>query len=156
MKKTFLYLFAFSFLLLAAGCSSSKNSTGLKTTTGNLSGVWTVSDIQVNLPDGFRVSDVFDEAPYQDFRNSTWDLKRNGKGTYTLTNGTTRDIYWSVYGKGENAQFQFKKLFGEKARNVDEGYRLDVEEVSSDQFVARTPIATGDGKTGYISYTFTK
>ena len=156
MKKIFTLLFVASSMLFLVNCSSSKNTTDLKTSTGNLSGLWTVSDISVDLPSGFKVSDVFDEAPYQDFMNSQWDLKKNGKGTYTLNNGTKRDIYWSVYGKGADAQFQFKKLSGEKARNVEEGYRLSIDNVSSNSFVAKTPIDIGNGCTGHITYTFTK
>ena len=87
MKKIINLLFLASTMLFLVNCSSSKNATDLKTSTGNLSGLWTVSDIKVNLPDGFKVSDVFDEAPYKDFMNSKWDLKRNGKGSYTLNNG---------------------------------------------------------------------
>lgn len=156
MKKIINLVFLASTMLFLVNCSSSKNAGDLKTSTANLSGVWTVSDISVDLPTGFKVSDVFDEASYQDFMNSEWDLKRNGKGSYTLNNGTKRDIYWSVYGKGADAQFQFKKLYGEKARNVDEGYRMMVDNVSSDSFTARTPIDIGGGGTGYIKYTFTK
>src|SRR5690606_8302909 len=113
--------------------------------------VWTVSDISIDLPNGFKVADVFDEAPYQDFKNSEWDLKRNGKGSYTLSNGTKRDIYWSIFGKGADAQFQFKQLYGEKARNVNEGYRMMVDNLSSNSFIAKTPIDLGDGGTGYIT-----
>ena len=156
MKKFIPLFFAAGMMLFLASCSSTKNATDLKTSTGNLSGLWTISDISVDLPTGFKISDVFDEAPYQDFMNSQWDLKRNGKGTYTLSNGTKRDIYWSIYGKGDDAQFQFKQLYGEKARNVNEGYRMMVDNVSSDSFIARTPIDIGDGGTGYITYTFTK
>lgn len=156
MKKIINLFMVATSVLFFVSCSSSKNATDLKTSIGNLSGLWTVSDISVDLPTGFKVSDVFDEAPYPDFMNSQWDLKKNGKGTYTLTNGTKRDIYWSVYGKGADAQFQFKKLYGEKARNVDEGYRMEITNVSSNSFVARTPIDMGNGKSGYITYTFTK
>ena len=95
-------------------CSSSKNTTNLKATNGNLNGTWTISNISVDVPSDFKVTDVFDEGPYQDFQGSTWDLIRNGKGSFSLTNGKKKDIYWSIYGKGDNAQFQFKKLNGMK------------------------------------------
>ncbi|MEO6683384.1 MAG: hypothetical protein ABIN48_11245 [Ginsengibacter sp.] len=156
MKKITTLFFLSCTIILLSSCSSSKNSTDLKTSTRNLSGVWTITDITLDLPSDFKVSDVFDEAPYQDFMNSKWDLKRNGKGFFALTNGTTRDIYWSVYGKGSDAQFQFKKLLGEKARNVDLGYRLDITNISTNMFVGKTPIDMGNGNTGYITYTFTK
>lgn len=156
MKKLINLLLVASAVFLLTNCSSSKNATDLKASTGNLAGLWTVSNISVDLPSGFKVSDVFDEAPYQDFMNSKWDLKKNGNGTYSLSNGTKRNIYWSIYGKGANAQFQFKKLNGEKARNVEEGYRLMIDSISNNSFIAKTPVDIGNGGTGYITYTFTK
>jgi len=156
MKKIIkLSLFITSIFFLV-NCSSSKNATDLKATNGHLAGKWTVSNIAVDVPAGFKVTNVFDEAPYSDFQGSTWDLIRNGKGSFTLTNGKKEDIYWSIYGKGDNAQLQFKKLNGAKARNVEEGYRLQLQNISSNSFIARSPIDLGNGKTGYITYTFTK
>jgi len=156
MKKIIQFLPLIIAIFFFASCSSTKNATDLKATNGNLAGTWTISDISVDLPADFNVTNVFDEAPYSDFKGSTWDLVRNGKGSFTLTNGTKEDIYWTIYGKGNDAQFQFKKLNGEKARNVDEGYRLDIQNISSNSFVAKSPIDMGNGKTGYITYTFTK
>ncbi len=147
-------------LLIAAffitSCSSAKNATGLKATNGNLAGKWTISNISVDVPQDFKVTDVFDEGPYQNFQGSTWDLIRNGKGSFALTNGTKEDIYWSIYGSGDNAQFQFKKLNGMKPKNVEDGYRLQLQSISSNSFVARSPIDMGNGNTGYITYTFSK
>src|SRR5665647_1576203 len=110
MKKTIGILLIISATFFMAGCSSSKNATGLKPTPGHLAGKWGLSNINVEVPSGFKVSNVFDEAPYQDFQGSTWNLIKNGNGSFTLSNGTKEDIYWSIYGKGDNAQFQFKKL----------------------------------------------
>lgn len=156
MKKIINGLLVVTAIFLIAGCSSSKNATDLKASNGNLDGTWTVSNISVDVPSTFKVTDVFDEGPYQDFQGSTWELIKNGKGSFTLTSGKKEEIYWSIYGKGENAQFQFKKLNGMKPKNVDDGYRLQLMNISSNSFVARSPIDLGDGKTGYISYTFTK
>ena len=146
---------AFAAFFMSA-CSSSKNATDLKATNGKLAGKWTVSNISVDLPQGFKVTDVFDQAPFEDFKGSTWDLIRNGKGSFTLTNGTKEDIYWSIFGSGNDAQFQFKKLNGAKAKNVADGYRLQLQSITSNSFVARSPVDVGNGKTGYITYTFTK
>lgn len=155
MKKIIHFLIIIS-LFIAAGCSSSKNAGSLKATNGNLDGSWTVSNISVDVPPTFKVTDVFDQGPYQDFQGSQWNLVKNGKGSYTLANGTKEEIYWTIYGKGADAQFQFKKLNGMKAKNVDDGYRLQLQDIASNQFLARSPIDIGDGKTGYITYTFTK
>lgn len=137
-------------------CSSSKNGTNLKPTNSHLAGKWIISNISVNLPEGFKVTNVFDEAPYPDFQGSTWDLVRNGNGSFTLLNGTKENIYWSIYGKGNDAQFQFKKLNEQKARNVEEGYRLQLGPISSNSFTATSSVNTGTDSTGTITYTFTK
>ncbi|MDQ6762774.1 MAG: hypothetical protein M3015_09130 [Bacteroidota bacterium] len=156
MKKIISYFLIITAAFFITSCSSTKNATGLKASTGNLDGTWTVSNISVDVPSTFKITDVFDEGPYQSFQGSTWNLVRNGKGSFTLTNGTKEDIYWSINGKGDAAQFQFKKLNGAKAKNVDDGYRLELQNISSNSFVARSPIDLGNGNTGYISYTFTK
>lgn len=156
MKKGILFLFFAAAIVFITSCTSSKNGTNLKPTNGNLAGTWTISNIMVDVPAGFQVTNVFDEAPYQDFEGSTWNLIRNGKGSFTLTNGTKEDIYWSISGKGNDAQFQFKKLNGQKARNVEEGYKLLLGPVSRDSFTVKSLIDVGSGKTGNITYTFSK
>jgi hypothetical protein len=156
MRKSIFLVLTFTASILMMSCSSSKNATDLKASNGALAGKWTVSDISVDIPAGYKVTGAFDEGPYENFRGSTWDLVRNGKGSFTLTNGTKEDIYWTIYGKGNDAQFQFKKLNGAKARNVEEGYRLQLQNISSNSFIAKSPVDLGDGKTGYITYTFTK
>lgn len=156
MKKSILVVLMITATIFMISCSSSKNATDLKATNGTLAGKWTVSNISVDIPSGYKVTDAFDEGPYENFRGSTWDLVRNGKGSFTLTNGTKEDIYWTIYGKGNDAQFQFKKLNGEKARKVEDGYRLQLQNISSSSFIAKSPVDLADGKTGYITYTFTK
>jgi len=156
MKKAIQILLFIAASGFITGCSSSKNATNLKPTRGNVSGTWTISNIAVDVPSGFQVTNVFDEAPYADFQGSTWGLIRNGKGSFTLTNGTKEDIFWSIYGKGNDAQFQFKKLNGQKAKNVVDGYRLALGQISSDSLTMTSTIDVGNGKAGSITYTFTK
>jgi hypothetical protein len=156
MKKAVHLLFVIAAITFFSNCSSTKNATNLTPTNTHLAGKWTVSDIAVNVPAGFQVTNVFDEAPYTDFKGSTWDLIRNGNGSFTLANGTKENIYWSIFGKGDNAQLQFKKLNGQKARNVEEGYRLSLGPISSNTFTAKSIINTGTDSTGSIIYTFTK
>ncbi len=156
MKQVFNTFLWISLVFFITSCSSTKNATDLKATNGNLHGKWTISNIAVDVPSDFKVTDVFDEGPYKDFQGSTWDLIKNGKGSFTLTNGTKEDIYWSIFGKGDNAQFQFKKLKGMKPKNVEDGYRLQLQNISSNSFVAKSPVDLGNGNTGYISYTFSK
>lgn len=155
MKKICLLLLV-GFAIFATSCSSSKNATDLKATTGNLKGEWKITNIDVNLPAGFNVTNVFDEAPYSDFKNSNWELIRNGKGSFTLSSGTKQNIYWSVYNENAIPQFQFKKLDGEKPRNVAEGYRLTLQNISANSFTAISEVPLAEGKTGSITYTFTR
>jgi hypothetical protein len=156
MKKAIRVLFFIATGTFIISCSSSKNATNLTPTNNHLAGKWTISNIAVDVPSGFQVTNVFDEAPYADFKGSTWDLIRNGNGSFTLSNGRKENIYWSIFGKGDNAQFQFKKLNGQKARNVEEGYRLALGPISSNSFTAKSTINTSTDSTGSITYTFTK
>jgi hypothetical protein len=156
MKKAIRVLFFIATGTFIISCSSLKNATNLTPTNSHLAGKWTISNIAVDVPSGFQVTNVFDEAPYADFKGSTWDLIRNGNGSFTLSNGRKENIYWSIFGKGDNAQFQFKKLNGQKARNVEEGYRLALGPISSNSFTAKSTINTSTDSTGSITYTFTK
>ena len=136
MKNKIQLIFSAIIILLITSCSSTKNATNLSATNGHLAGTYTITDIQTDIPAGFKITDAFDEGPYENFKGSTWDLIKNGKGN--------------------DAQFQFKKLNGEKARNVTDGYKLQIQNISSNSFIARSPVDLGGGKTGYITYTFTK
>lgn len=142
----------FVFILFFLGCSTSRDTA----TTRNLSGTWKITDITVDIPADYRVINVFDEAPFQDFKESTWNLIRNGNGSFSLANGKTEDIYWSINGKGSDAVFQFKKLKGQKAKNVTDGYRLSVGSVSENQFTLISPVLLDDGSSRHITYIFTK
>lgn len=155
MKNRICTYLSITAIIFMVSCGTSKNSTNLSPTNGHLSGTWVISHIDVNVPAGFQITNVFDQAPYSDFKESTWDLIRNGKGSFTLSNGTKEDIYWSIYGKGDNAQFQFKKLNGEKAKNVEQGYRLQLGPISNSSFTAKSIINTANNM-GSITYTFTK
>ena len=154
-EKNIIILVAF-LTLLSWSCTSSKNATNLKPTRNHLAGTWTISNIDVKMPSGYKVSTVFDEAPYTDFNESTWNLVRNGNGSFTLANGTKENIYWGVEGKGNNAQFVFKKLNGMKPRNVEGGFKLDLGPISSNSFSATSNINAGSDSTGTITYYFTK
>ena len=155
MKKLIKINLLFTLIaFIIAACSTSKN-TQVKITPGTFAGNWIISDIKLDMPADFKVNNVFDEAPYQDFMGSRWNLIRNGKGSFTLNNGTKQDIYWSIYNQDNERMFQFKKLEDDdKAKNVREGYRLQVQQIGDTNFVLRSPLNLSEGKTGYISYTF--
>jgi len=156
MKKNFVVVMTLFLTTFLWCCTSSKNATNLKPNRSHLSGTWTLSNIDVKMPAAYKVSTVFDEAPFNDFKESTWNLIKNGNGSFTLANGTKENIYWGVEGKGDNAQFVFKKLNGMKPRNVESGFKLDLGPISSNGFSATSNINAGSDSTGTITYYFTK
>ena len=67
MKKNTLIILSVFLISFLFSCSTSKNATNLKPNRNHLSGTWTISDINVNAPSGYKVTNIFDEAPYSDF-----------------------------------------------------------------------------------------
>ncbi len=100
---------------------------------------------------------MFGEKSYKCFQGSTWNLTNSGNGSYTLPASSTcgsvmQTIFWSAAPKDQT--FQFKKIFeGDKAKNVTEGYRLVLTDLSSTQMILKSPIEFG-GKTANIVLTF--
>lgn len=145
--------------IIFEACSSTKST---QTNTSNLnvgafSGKWTVTDVRVDIPADYKISNVFDEAPYQDFKGSKWELIRNGKGSFTLNNGSKQEIFWSLYNQANEKMFQFKKLEDkDKPKNVNDGYRLQIMQSADTVFVLRSSLNLGDQKQGYITYNFSK
>jgi len=163
MKKilqTSLAILAIAFVFSA--CSSQKNtvsggSSAASVSRGKFVGTWTLTNVSYDGLVPNAVQNVFDQAAPSAFVGSTWKLTNSGNGIYTLANGASQTIFWSVYNGGTNGtQFQFKKLYeGDKAKNVEEGYRLNIASVSDAGMTLQSPVAVGSG-TGYVVYTFVK
>jgi hypothetical protein len=159
MKKIFqigLLIAAVTFVF--ASCSSQKGTVAnTNVSRGKFTGTWTVTSITYDGLVENAVQNVFDQAPPSAFRGSTWNLTNSGNGIYTLANGTSQTIFWSVNNSDPNAQiFQFKKIFqGDKAKNVTAGYQLYIAGNDGNSMTLKSPIAIGSG-TAYIMYTFTK
>jgi hypothetical protein len=160
MKKLIQLSFTvLAFTLILSACSSSKNAvTGASNVSrGKFTGSWTINNISYDGILQQAVQNVFDQAPPQDFVGSTWKLTNSGNGIYTLQNGTSQTIFWSVNNNaGSNQLFQFKKLYqGEKAQKVSQGYQLVVAGNDGNSMTLKSPIAVGN-KTAYIIYSFIK
>ena len=160
MKKLVQFSFAvLAVTLILSACSPSKNAiTGASNVSrGKFTGTWTLNNVSYDGIVQQAVQNVFDQAPPQDFVGSTWKLTNSGNGIYTLQNGTSQTIFWSVNNNsGSNQLFQFKKLYqGDKAQKVTEGYQLVVTANDGNNMTLKSPIAVGD-KTAYIIYSFTK
>lgn len=155
MKKYFAYLAIFSAVFFVTACSSSKKNTELKAERSTLKGNWEITNVEVNLPSGYKVTEAFGTAPYEDFKNSQWNLIQNGKGSFSLTDGTTQKIYWSWTKGGLEGQLTFKKLEdGQKPKDVLSGYVLDLYDLTKNSFQAVANVEVEPTKTGTITYTF--
>ncbi|TZF83897.1 hypothetical protein FW774_10580 [Pedobacter sp. BS3] len=138
-------------------CSSTRNTSGTSVSRGKITGTWTVSTVNYeNLLEN-AVQSAFNQAPPRDFVGSTWKLTNSGNGMYTLTNGTSQSIYWSLYEQSDmRPMFQFKKVYqGEKPKDIDEAYRLEIGTADGNNLVLKIPVPYG-GKTGYVVFTMVK
>ncbi|MET3978558.1 hypothetical protein ABIB62_001127 [Mucilaginibacter sp. UYP25] len=164
MKKIFqttIAILAVAFIFSA--CSTPQQTNAGTTSSPNVSrgkftGTWTITNVSYDGLVPGAVQNVFDQASPADFVGSTWKFTNSGNGVYTLQNGASQTIFWSVFSGGSTGtQFQFKKLFqGDKAKNVAEGYRLDIGSIDNANMTLRSPVPIGNSGTGYIVYTFTK
>ena len=157
MKKSINLITCLSAIILVSSCVSSKTSTASKR---DLKGTWTLTGVTYMTAANETVKiSLFDDADINCFTGSTWVLPSNGYGSYTINsneegcNPGTRDIIWS-YDDNSN-QFQFKKLTGDKAKNIDDGYRLTVASSSDNQMVLQSPVSFAGGNL-MLNYNFSR
>lgn len=155
-KLRFVYFLVLApFFLLA--CSSAKKVNNISVQKSDYNGTWTITDIKTNVPEGYRISNLFNLAPHTAFVNSEWTLHRNGHGIIKLTNGNSQEIYWALNQKDTLPVLQFKKIeAGEKARNVETGYRLTIKDKLPSSFILQMPVPVSNTADGNILLTFTK
>ncbi|MCC8425386.1 hypothetical protein [Mucilaginibacter sp. UR6-11] len=160
MKKIIQLTFtviALAFIFQACSTVKSLPAAATGASRARIVGTWTLTGINYDglLPGA--VQDVFNQAPPRDFINSTWRLTNSGDGMYTLANGTSQTIFWSYNTQDKNNPvFQFKKIYqGDKAKNVTEGYQLNIAQNDGRYMTLKSPVAVGN-TTAYIVYTFQK
>ena len=126
-------LFMAIIAVFASSCSPKQGVTQ-DINKSSVKGNWVLTDIKYEgIPDNAKVT-VFDEANAICFIGSQWILPDNyAAGSYAISsteNGcspVTQNIAWSLTKQGGVTMFGFKKLYsGDKAKNVTEGYRLEV------------------------------
>ena len=147
----------FTAMVVITACSTTRNATTDNTIgRGKVTGTWTVNSITYEGIVESAVQSVFDQGPASVFQGSTWTLTNSGKGIYALTNGTVQSIFWALNSTAGTPEFTFKKLEeGEKPKNVDAGYKLQVASADGDNLVLKAPVQYGGG-TGYIVYNMVK
>jgi hypothetical protein len=139
-------------------CSSTKNATTVK--RGNVTGTWVLNNISYEGIPSIAVKSFLGEASASCFNGSTWSLTNSGNGSYILSGGgegcvaKTQSIFWSA--SPADQTFQYKKLEdGDKAKNVDQGYRLMLSSASGDAMTLKSPIEYGTG-VAYVVLNFSK
>lgn len=161
MKHLTLAVLCLVAAVFAISCKSQKGAidTEQNASKGAVKGNWVITDINFEgIPRGSKVT-VFDEASYNCFKGSQWVLPSNNNGSYTLSSTedgcstATQSIVWSIYKQGGIDQFQFKKVGGGvKAKNVTDGYRVEISSLTNTTMVWRAEV-NFEGKTAYIVYT---
>ena len=120
-------------------------------------GTWTLNTVTYDGLVNGSVQTVFDQAAPSTFVGSTWQLTNSGNGMYTLNNGTSQTIFWSMFNDpAMGTMFQFKKIYqGDKPKNVADGYRLVINDNDGQSMTLKSPVTLGN-TTGYVVYSFTK
>lgn len=156
MKKIFQFLIpVLAVALLVTQCSVPAALTG--SSRARFVGTWTLNTVTYQGLVAGSVQTVFDQAAPSAFVGSTWQLTNSGNGMYTLNNGTSQTIFWSMFNDpGMGTMFQFKKIYqGDKPKNVPDGYRLVINDNDGQSMTLKSPVTIGN-TTGYVVYSFTK
>ena len=147
-----------SAIIMLQSCSATKTASTIK--RGNVTGTWVLSNVSYEGVPAIAVRSFLGEASASCFNGSTWSLTNSGNGSYILSGGAegcvakTQSIFWSA--SPADQTFQFKKLEdGDKAKNVDQGYRLVLSSANGDSMVLKSPIEYGNS-TAYVVLNFTK
>jgi hypothetical protein len=104
----------------------------------------------------------FDDVDFSCLRGSEWNFPTSVYGYYNITNSNCvsgeRRIVWSQDVINGVTYLGFKHLGdlkNNKAKKVEEGYRLEVTSYENNHFVAQSPV-NFEGRTIYIVYYFDK
>ena len=166
MKKILTFtLVAIVGIVFFTACSSAKKTANENTTVSrnDLKGNWIITSTSVEGADASKLKiTVFDDAALGCFNGSTWSFPNNGYGSYTINNAAceqgSRKIIWSQKTTNGISSLKFKhmdELKRNQAKNVAEGYILEITKNGNNNFTAKSPL-NFDGKTIYIVYNFEK
>ena len=156
MKRLFQFLIpVLAVALLVTQCSVPAALTG--SSRARFVGTWTLNSVNYEGLVNGSVQTVFDQAAPSAFIGSTWQLTNSGNGMYTLNNGTSQTIFWSLFtDPAAGTMFQFKKVYqGDKPKNVADGYRMVINDNDGQSMTLKSPVTIGN-TTGYVVYAFTK
>lgn len=159
MKKNLLFvLSAFVAVLFLASC---KTTSSHYVNRVNLDGNYVLQNVQLNgLPTDAKYNvTLLNDVSADCFIGSDWVLPHNGNGSYTISKGDCysgkRNINWSVRTSGGKSVMQMKVMDGRKAKEITDGYIMDIVSATADGFVLESPVSV-EGNTGTIVYTFAR
>lgn len=166
MTKQLMRLFTVlgAFALLVSACASQKGTTvSANSMRKSATGKWTLNTVSFEgLPSTAKVTTVFSNIPYQCLEGSEWNLPSNSYGSFTVTStasgcaAMTQNIVWSTLNQGGVIMLQFKELLeGVKAKNISDGYRVELTSADNTSMTWRAPV-TVEGQTAYIIYSFSR
>lgn len=149
--------------LLLSACASQQGTVSASGMKKNATGKWTLNSVTFEgLPATAKVTTVFSNIPYKCLEGSEWNLPSNAYGSFTTTSSAegcspyTQKIVWSTLNQGGMIMLQFKELLeGVKAKNISDGYRVELSAADNSGMIWRAPI-TAEGKTAYVVYSFTR
>lgn len=148
---------------LLSACASQKSTVSASSMRKSATGKWTLNSVTFDgLPKTSKVTTVFSNIPYKCLEGSSWTLPSNSYGSFTTTasgegcSPFTQNIVWSTFTQNGVIMIQFKELMdGVKAKNITDGYRVELTSADNTGMVWRAPL-TVEGKTAYIVYSFTR
>lgn len=149
--------------LLLSACATQQGTPTAASMGKDAKGKWTLNNVSYDgLPSTAKVTTVFSNIPPKCLQGSDWNLPSNKYGSYSTTSSAdgctpvSQNIVWSTLNQGGVVMIQFKELLeGVKAKNISDGYRVELTSVNNTSMVWRAPV-TYEGKTAYIVYSFTR
>jgi len=161
MKRAALIFDIVVIILIFTSCATSK---GAQNYPKMISGKWELKTIVSEGITGKLETQIFNEADFDCFIGSIWNLNRNTTGNYNIMqnasecNAVNRNISWSVYeAQDRPSLFQFKRL-DDKLKEIDEnsgGFRFTIIQLDNKIMHLKSDF-NFEGKPAAFIYNFVK
>ncbi|WP_157760599.1 lipocalin family protein [Chitinophaga caeni] len=163
MKRFFNAAMAFGLIMVIFASCASSQGPSVGSVKRSLKGTWVVNNISFEgMPQNMKVTTVFSGIPYKCLEGSVWTFPPNYYGSYAISstatdcNPMTQKIVWSNQVQNGAVFLQFKEIYeGEKAKNVTEGYRMEISNMSETSMTWKAPVNVS-GQTAYVIYNLSR
>lgn len=145
-------------LLIFASCSTTKQTA--RQTEQSMRGTWVLNQIVNDHQRSVAITRLFDHSSVECFTDSEWTfVANNSTGNYWLSGNNCpegqNNISWHTTVEDGSTYFWFKRLDGERARNVTSGYKMRVVSVDDAHIHLMQEVPSSEGRVN-IHYHFTK